>query len=73
MALARLQSGDKAQFSEVVNSLELAGEGTTVSLRFAVPGNVIDALSALSAQRRQQPPAAQPAPLPSPSPAVPSL
>jgi hypothetical protein len=75
MALARLQAGNKAQFADVVNSLELGGEGTTVSLRLAVPANVIDAFGALTAQRRRQAPDSLPAPgaLPAPAPAVPSL
>ena len=53
MALARLQAGDKAQFSELVNSLELGGQGKTVSLEFSVPANLIDTLGALSAQHRR--------------------
>jgi hypothetical protein len=53
MALARLQVGQKAQFSELVNSLELGGEGKTVSLQFDVPSQMIDALGALSARRRE--------------------
>jgi hypothetical protein len=56
MALARLQAGQKAEFAELINSLELGGQGTTVSLDFAVPSQVIDALGALSAQRRTNQP-----------------
>jgi hypothetical protein len=55
MAFARLQAGSNPQFADVVNSLELGGQGTTVSLKFAVPANVIDALGALAAQRRSAP------------------
>jgi hypothetical protein len=76
MALARLQAGDKAQFADVVNSLELGGEGTTVTLRLAVPASVIDSVAALTAQRRRTAPDTQTAPgqtLPAPAPAVPSL
>jgi hypothetical protein len=63
MALARLQAGDKAQFSELVNSLELGGQGKTVSLEFSIPANLIDTLAALSAQhRRPQEPNSNPAP-----------
>jgi hypothetical protein len=58
IALARLQAGDKLQFAEVVNSLELGGEGTTVTLKFTVPATVIDALGTRAAQRRQASPAA---------------
>ena len=76
MALARLQAGDKAQFADVVNSLELGGEGTTVTLRLAVPASVIDSVAALTAQRRRTAPDTQTLPerpLPAPAPAVPSL
>lgn len=55
MALARLQAGQNAQFSGLVNSLELGGQGSTVSLSFEVPSNIIDALGALTAQRRRDP------------------
>jgi hypothetical protein len=75
MALARIQAGDKAQFAEVVNSLELSGQGTTVSLKFAVPASVIDTLGALTAQRRR-PVEQSPLPdttAPAPSATVPSL
>jgi hypothetical protein len=75
MALARLQAGTQAQFAEVVNSFELGGEGTTVTLRLAVPASVIDTVAALTAQRRR--PAADapanPEAVPAPSPTVPSL
>jgi hypothetical protein len=76
MALARLQAGDKAQFAEVVNSLELGGEGTTVTLKVSVPASVIDSVAALTAQRRRTAPDTQTVPeriLPAPAPAVPSL
>ena len=76
MALARLQAGDKAQFADVVNSLELGGQGTTVTLRLAVPANVIDAVAAIAAQRRLSAPDAPVVPdstLPAPAPTVPSL
>jgi hypothetical protein len=75
MALARMQAGANAQFADVVNSLELGGEGTRVTLRFSVPATVIDSVAAIAAQRRR--PAAEapvaPEALPAPSPAVPSL
>ena len=37
VALARIQSGQEATFTEFLNSVELSGEGNTVSLSFAVP------------------------------------
>ena len=77
MALARLQAGSQAQFAEVVNSLELGGEGTTVTLRLVVPSSVIDTVAAMTAQRRRQAPDVNTVPsqelLPAPPPAVPSL
>jgi DNA-binding transcriptional regulator YdaS (Cro superfamily) len=52
VALARLQAGQHAQLAGLVNSLELGGEGTTVSLGLTVPPSVIDMLGVL----RSQPP-----------------
>jgi hypothetical protein len=46
MALARLQAGQHAEFAAVLNSLELSGSGKTVTVNFAVPGDVLDALAA---------------------------
>jgi hypothetical protein len=75
MALARMQAGTNAQFADVVNSLDLGGDGTMVTLRFTVPATVIDSVAAIAAQRRR--PAAEapvaPEALPAPSPGVPSL
>jgi hypothetical protein len=62
MALARLQAGQKAEFSELVNSLELGGQGTTVSLSFSVPARVIDQLGHIGAQRRRSAPDTQSVP-----------
>ena len=50
VALARMQAGQHAQLAEVVNSLELGGQGTTVSLGFTIPPSVIDLLGVLRAQ-----------------------
>lgn len=59
VALARMQAGQQAQLADLINSLELGGQGTTVSLTFTVPPAVIDLLGAM----RAQPPAQrQPAP-----------
>lgn len=46
MALARLQAGQHAEFASLINSLELTESGKTVTLNFAVPGEVLDALAA---------------------------
>ena len=42
VALARLQSGQEATFTEFLNSVELSGEGNTVSLSFAVPAALFE-------------------------------
>jgi len=75
MALARLQAGQKAEFAELVNSLELGGQGTTVSLAFSIPASFIEAMTARTAQQHRQAPDAPVVPqrAPRPSAAVPSL
>ena len=50
VALARLQAGQHAELAALVNSLELGGQGTTVSLGVTVPPAVIDMLGALRGQ-----------------------
>lgn len=55
VALARMQAGQQPQLAEVVNTLELGGQGTTVSLGFTVPPSVIDLLGAMRAQPQQAP------------------
>jgi hypothetical protein len=76
MALARLQAGQRAEFADLVNSLELGGQGTTVTLGFSVPAQLIDSLGKITAERRHQIPGA-PGPqrqaIPAPAPASPSL
>jgi hypothetical protein len=54
LALARLQAGQNAQVRSMMNSIELGGAGRTVSLGFALPPDVIDALAALR-NRRSRP------------------
>ena len=50
VALARLQAGQHAQLADLVNSLELGGDGTTVSLGLTIPASVIDMLGMLRSQ-----------------------
>ena len=59
MALAKLQAGQRTEFSELVNSLELGGTGKTVAIGFAIDSAIIDALGAL---RHFQPSSPQPEP-----------
>jgi len=74
MALARLQAGQKAEFSELVNSLELGGQGTTVSLGFSVPATVLDQIGNIVAQRKRPAPDLQGVPQQrQPQAAVPAL
>jgi hypothetical protein len=47
VALARLQAGQHAEIAELVNSLELGGQGTTVTLGITIPPAVIDMLGAM--------------------------
>ena len=70
MALARLQAGQRVEFTELLNSFELGGTGKTVSLGFAIDPAIIDTLSALSGGRGPRPPTDFSAPS---IPAVPEL
>ena len=76
IALARMQTGQRAEFADLMNSLQLGGEGNTVSLGFAVPPEMIDALGAMHAARPRLPerglaPNQAPRrPLPPPAPAL---
>jgi len=51
MALGRLQTGQHPEIVEFLNSVQLSGDGKTVSLSFSLPPEMIDALGALRAQR----------------------
>lgn len=51
VALGRMQAGSNAPLAAVINSVELAGEGTTVALSFTIPA---DALNLLIQQRSTQ-------------------
>jgi DNA-binding transcriptional regulator YdaS (Cro superfamily) len=53
VALARLQAGQHAELAALVNSLELGGQGTTVSLGVTVPAAVIDMIGTLRGQAPQ--------------------
>jgi hypothetical protein len=64
MALGRMQAGQNPVLAEFLNSVQLAGDGTTVSLSFSLPSEMIDALGALRAERSRPRPAPVPAPRP---------
>lgn len=68
VALGRMQAGPShPEIADFINSLQLTGQGKTVSLGFSIPSEMIDALNALRAGRR--PAEAQPSPEVTPSPA----
>jgi hypothetical protein len=74
VALARLQLGQRAEFAELVNSLELGGQGKTVSIGFSIPSSVIDALGAHTAEKqRELRPWGAPRPAAPQAPTTPSL
>ena len=62
MALAKLQSTSRPELETMMNSLELGGDGKTVSLAFAVPSEVIDLLGAMGAGRHRAEPDDDPDP-----------
>ena len=47
LALAKLQTSSKPEFQRFVQSLQLGGDGKTVSLAVEVPAQVFDALGAM--------------------------
>ena len=65
VALGRMQAGpNHPEIADFLNSLQLTGQGKTVSLGFSIPSAMIDTLGALRAGRR--PGQTQPSPAPSP-------
>ena len=77
VALARMQAGpNHPEIADFINSIQLTGQGRTVSLGFSLPSAMIDALAALRAGRRPgqaQPPPEAPVTPEQPSPAPPAL
>jgi hypothetical protein len=70
MALGRLQASQHPEVAEFLNSVQLSAQGTTVSLSFSVPSEMIDALGALRAQRARPRSTPVPAPRPDAPPAL---
>jgi hypothetical protein len=66
MALGRLQSGQHPEVAAFLDTVQLSGDGKTVSLSFSLPPEMIEALGALRAQRPA--PRTTPAPTPAPKP-----
>jgi hypothetical protein len=77
VALGRMQAGpNHPEIADFVNSIQLTGQGRTVSLGFSLPAEMIDAIAALRAGRRPgqaQPTPEAPAAPESPRPAPPAL
>jgi hypothetical protein len=55
MALARLQTGAKPEFTAMLNALQLGGDGKTVSLEFVIPLEVIDMIGEMERRQRADP------------------
>lgn len=72
MALARLQTGQRPELDDLLNSVELGGTGKTVSLGFAIDPAIIDALGALKGLH-PLPPAPPEPPQPPALPELPTL
>ena len=52
VALAKLQTTTKPELATILDSLQLGGEGKTVSLAFSLPSEVIDMIGALTRSHR---------------------
>jgi hypothetical protein len=48
LALGKLQAGSRPEIQAMMSSLQLGGQGTTVTLSFDVPSQVFDAIGALA-------------------------
>lgn len=55
LALARMQAGQRPELDVLMDSIQLGGQGRSVSLSFAVPAEVIDTLASLGPGRRPPP------------------
>lgn len=66
MALARLNTRQSAELTALLNSLQLGGDGRTVSVTFAVPADMVEAFVALHQRRQQDDPNPDPPEQPNP-------
>lgn len=53
IALARLQAGDRPEMQTMVQSLQLGGEGRTVSIAFTLPTEFFEVLGAIAGVQRE--------------------
>jgi hypothetical protein len=51
LAMAKMQAANKPAFQQLVDSLVLSGEGTTVALQFTVPTELLDLIEGLAKAR----------------------
>jgi hypothetical protein len=54
MGLAKMQADSRPELKGMIDSLQLAGDGRTVSIAFSVPTEVLDALEAMGKQMHQR-------------------
>jgi hypothetical protein len=52
LAVAKLQAGSKPELAQMVDSLQLSGEGKTISVSFAVPSELLDLIEGLAKGRK---------------------
>jgi hypothetical protein len=55
LAMARLQSGSRPGVQQLVDSLQLSGDGATVALSFTLPNEFFDALEAMAKPKLDEP------------------
>jgi len=67
MALARMQAANQPAVADFMNSIQLGGQGKTVSLSFSVPSTVIDAIGGLRALQPRTPALPTEPPVPAPT------
>ena len=67
MALARMQATNQPAVADFMNSIQLGGQGKTVSLSFSVPSTVIDAIGGLRALQPRTPALPTEPPVPAPT------
>jgi hypothetical protein len=52
VAVVRIQAGSHPEYAELVNSIQLTGEGTAVSIGFSIPPQLLEKLGAFGARTR---------------------
>jgi len=67
MALARMQATNQPAIADFMNSIQLGGQGKTVSLSFSLPSTVIDAIGGLRALQPRTPSLPTEPPVPAPT------